>query len=256
MNKKGKSKFFAIAGIFMVFLLITGVFMTASDEKDIQQTTDKTDSTISDDISGYVESFAEKRGINPDDINNITQVRFDDLPKEVSIENVNDNNLAIYQIDYNRTSEEQDKIFVITYSVETLQSQGDIIIAQDKREFLNFGFNGEINSSTFLKSATGVEGSLNKGYVMMRKGSITGISTDLEVLNGEGNIEIVIYKNGEAVNFGNSFVINSAGIAKDYDIQSKNTVNFEPGDIISVYAKASEGLSWKDAISLIEITTD
>ena len=43
--------------------------------------------------------------------------------------------------------------------------------------------------STFLNTGTGVEASLEKGYVMMRSGSITGLSTNLEVLSGNGEIE-------------------------------------------------------------------
>ena len=173
----------------------------------------------------------------------------------MNIQNVNDNNLAIYQIDYNKSSTTQGKVFVVTYSVDKLKAQGDLIVAQDKREFLNFGFSGESDKSEFMKTATGVDGSLDKGYVMMRSGSITGISTDLETLSGNGNIEIIIYRNGQAIQFGNSFVIDSAGVKKDYDVQSKGTVPFEAGDTISAYVKSSDGVSWKDATTLVEVTT-
>lgn len=124
-----------------------------------------------------------------------------------------------------------------------------------KREFLNFGINGEVGSSMFLNTATGVEGSLEKGYVMMRSGSITGISTNLEFLNS-GNVEVVIYKNGNPIQFGNSFVSDSAGIKKDYDVQSKGTVSFEAGDTISAYIQSSDGTSLKDITTLVEITTN
>jgi hypothetical protein len=106
-----------------------------------------------------------------------------------------------------------------------------------------------------LNSANGVETSLVKGYVMMRGGSITGISTNLETLSGEGNIEIIVYKNGEAIQFGNTFVISSLGIEKDYDVQSKDTVLFEAGDVLSVALLISEGISLKDVNTLVEITT-
>jgi hypothetical protein len=106
-----------------------------------------------------------------------------------------------------------------------------------------------------MKTATGVDGSLDKGYVMMRSGSITGISTDIETLKGNGDVEIIIYRNGEAIQFGNTFVVDSNGIKKDYDVQSKETVPFEAGDTISAYVKSSDGISWKDATTLVEITT-
>ncbi|MCK9595786.1 hypothetical protein M0R19_01220 [Candidatus Pacearchaeota archaeon] len=250
--KRGRNKLFVILGIFIISLLIVSVIITAADNGEIvAEIQDK----LSDTAYEYVENFAQEKGINPEEINNITEVDFNSLPKEVNIENVNDANLAIYQIDYNISSEEQDKIFVITYAVEQLKSQGDLIISQDKREFLNFGFNREKNSSGFLETATGVEGSSEKGYVMMREGSITGISTNLEIIDGEGNLEIIIYKNGEKISFGNTFVIDSAGIKEDYDIQSKDTISFEPGDTISLYVQSSEGIFWKDVTTLVEITT-
>ena len=128
-------------------------------------------------------------------------------------------------------------------------------MVKDKREFLNFGFSGETDKSEFMKTATGVDGSLDKGYVMMRSGSITGISTDIETLSGNGNIEIIIYRNGQAIQFGNTFAVDSNGIKKDYDVQSKGTVPFEAGDTISAQVKSSDGISWKDATTLVEITT-
>ena len=255
MNKRGKSKLFAILGICIILLLITGVFITAEANSESEQIQEKKDISVSEDITDYVEKFVEKRGIDSDEINNISQINFDDLPKEVNIDNVNDANLAIYQIDYG-VSENQEKIFVITYSLEKLRTQGDLIVSEDKRGFLNFGFSRESKTSEFLESSTGVAGSLEKGYVMMRKGSITGISTNLEILSGIGEIEIVIYKNGEAINFGNSFIADSEGVKKDYDIQSKGTVAFDAGDVISAYIKISEGIIWKDVNTLIEITTD
>ncbi len=253
MNKKGRTKLFVIVGICLSILLISGLIAAA--ESSAEQIQQKTDEKVSANVQDYVEKFVEKKGINSEEINNITQVDFNSLPKEVNIENVNDANLAIYQINYNKSPEKQDKVFVITYSVEKLKSQGDLIVAQDKREFINFGFNEETDESVFLRTSVNVEGSLEKGYVMMRDGSITGISTNLETLSGEGNIEIIIYKNGEQIQFGNSFVVGSTGIKKDYDVQSKGTVEFRAGDVISAYAKVSEGISWKDASTLVEITT-
>jgi len=256
MKKKGKKKLFAVIGICMVFLLVASVFMAAGEtvKEAVQNAADTP--KIAQETYKFVENFVEKKGISPESINNVKEVDFNSLPKEVNIKNVNDANLAIYQIDYNKTQQEQDKVFVIAYSVDKLKAQGDIIVSQDKREFLNFGFSGEMTDSGFLKTATNVESSSEKGYVMIRKGSITGISTNLEVLEGAGQLEVIIYKNGEAIQFGNTFAVNFSGIQKDYDVQSEDTVTFEPGDIISVYVKSSSGISWKDVITLLEITTE
>jgi hypothetical protein len=90
---------------------------------------------------------------------------------------------------------------------------------------------------------------------MLRKGSITGISTNLEAIKGSGEIQIIIYKNNERIGFGNLVDISDSGIKKDYDIQSRDIVEFEQGDIISVYVKIQGEITWKDAITMIEIST-
>ena len=243
----------------IVVLLVIGVFVAAADlviDEGIPEFTDRVAGSLdsADKIVPYVVNFMDKRGITSDKISNLTTVDFKDLPKEVNIENVGDNNLAIYQIDYEEDGTE-DKLFVVTYSVEELRAQGDLIIAHDKRQSLRFGFAGEMIVDGFLKTATGVEGSLEKGYVMMRPGSITGLSTNLEVVNGGvGQIDIIIYKNGKQIGFGNSLNVD-VGVQTDYDVQSKDVVTFVQGDVISVYVDAPDGVVWKDVITMIEITT-
>ncbi|MBU2104784.1 MAG: hypothetical protein KKF67_03350 [Nanoarchaeota archaeon] len=252
-------KIFLGLGVGLIFLIVVGVFAAAADSTQSSDVNSETDSTLKDikEVTDkYVQNFVDKRGIKESDISSISKVDFNALPKEVNIENVGDHNLAIYEVDYTDPEKNQDKnVFVVTYSVEELRKQGDLIIAHDTREILNFGFNGESSGSEFLKTATGVESSLEKGYVMMRKGSITGLSTNLEVLNsGSGGIEIVIYKNGEEINFRNSLSA-SLGMQKDYDIQSRDNIKFEQGDIISVELKTNKDVSWKDVITMLEITT-
>lgn len=252
-----KKRLLAILGMSIIFLLVSSVIMSATREnEEIEAVKEKIkENSLPDSVQKYVGDFINKKGIPSKNINEITEVDFNSLPKEVEIENVDNTNLAIYQINYNKSNEKQENVFVITYSVEQLKSQGDLIVSQDKREFLNFGFNGEMSSSGFLKTATGVEGSLEKGYVMMRSGSITGISTNLELLSESGELEIIIYKNGNPIQFGNSFIVDGKGIKKDYDTQSRNTVLFEAGDVISLYVQTSENVSWKDVTTLLEITS-
>ncbi len=140
--------------------------------------------------------------------------------------------------------------------MEKLRTQGDLIIAQDKRQFLNFGFSGAMTSSDFLKTATGVKGSLEKGYVMVRDGSITAVSTNLEVLqNSAGSLEIIVYRNGKPIGFGNTFSTDTLGVKKDYDVQSKGIVTFQAGDVISVYIRAEGIVVWSDVVTIVEITT-
>jgi len=253
----------------MVLLLVVGVFATAADSvsSEVSEETKASVEGVIYDVSNpneirnevrtYVEKFVEKKGVPAEDITNVTEVNFEDLPKEVAIENVDNSNLAIYQVDYEEEGKEKNQIFVITYSVNELQAQGDLIIAHDKRQFLHFGMADERSDSGFLKTATGVEGSLDNGYVMMREGSITGISTSLDVAkaDSEGEISIIIYKNGEAIRFSNTLDASSVETKKDYDVQSSEVVTFEAGDLISAYVEGQGDIAWESVITMVEITT-
>jgi hypothetical protein len=262
--KRGSArKLISIFSAIVILIMAIGVYAeTELSSQEVAQISEKVDRIVtpalSDAVQGYVTAFAEKKGVKAENINNISEVDFDSLPKEVNIENIGDTNLAIYQVNYNESSsQEQKNLFVITYSTEKLAKQGDIIVAQDKRQFLNFGSEEEMNKG-FLKTAAGVEGSLETGYVMMRSGSITGISTSLDVINtnSDAKIEIIVYKNGEPISFSNSIDASSSGVKKDYDIQSKEVVEFQPGDVISAYTKVVDGdASYKSIITMVEITT-
>jgi hypothetical protein len=241
---RGHMKYLSII-ITTILLLTTSLFLVAA----------ATDDIIKKGTQDYLKDFINKKGITSEKVGNITEVKFTELPKEVSIENIDDTNIAIYEIGYEEGQIEK-QVFVITYSVEQLKTQGDLIIAHDKRQFLNFGYNGEMTASGFLNTATGVSGDTNKGYLMMREGSITGISTNLEITkNSPSQIEIIIYKNGKAVKFSNTISARNEGIEKDYDIQSSGIVRFSPGDLISVYLQTGNEVLLKDAITLVEITT-
>lgn len=205
-------------------------------------------SALSEDVEDFVKKVAEKKGINGADIKSVEEVDFNNLPKEIKFENIDDTNLAIYQI--NTTDQ---PVFIISASGKNIQK----IIKQEiyTTSLLNFGINGEANDSVFMDTATGIKSGLNKGYVMMKDGSITGISTSMEVLEEwPGPIEVIIYLNGEEAGFRNSIDTSLTGIKKDYAIQSRGVVTFKPGDVISAYAN-SNGAKFKDAVTLIEITS-
>jgi len=235
--------------------IMAAVLLLAIGALAISAQTNSSVSNIGEKVSGYVQDFVSKRGIDPQDINGIRQVDFESLPKEVNIENVGDSNLAIYEINYSDNNKNQ-KVYVITYSVEQLRSQGDLIVAQDKRNFLDFGFSGVMGETGFLETSTGVETSGAKGYVMVRDGSITAVSTNLEVIQSNaGQIEIIVLKNGEPISFGNTISSDSLGVKKDYDVQSKDIVIFQAGDVISVVARKTGNVAWQDVITMVEITT-
>lgn len=246
-----------VVGLFLVlFLAIGALVISAQVSPEVSEAiANVAPSLISEKVSGFVEGFVKEQGIDPENIDGIREVDFNSLPKEVNIENVNDANLAIYEINYSNNQENK-QVYVITYSVEQLRSQGDLIVAQDKRNFLDFGFSGVMSEPKFLQTSAGVETSSYKGYIMPRDGSITAISTNLEIIQANtGQIEIIVLKNGQPISFGNTFITDDLGIKKDYDIQSKGVVEFQAGDVISVFVQKTGDVSWRDVITLIEITT-
>ena len=232
-NKEKMKKIFVISLIVGIFLMLSGVFAQTA---------------LSEELDEFVKKVAEKKRINETEITNVTQVDFNDLPEEVKIENIDDSNIALYKID-----SENKSTFVITYSYNGFKK----VSTQDyyTTSLLHFGIEKTTNESVFLETATGVSGDLNKGYVMLRKGSITGISTNLEVTKGNGEIQIIIYKNDEEIGFRNLVDASTSGIKKDYDIQSREIVEFEPGDTISIYAESTDGVKFKDVITTLEISS-
>ena len=180
----------------------------------------------------------------------IVEVNFSDLPEEVGIENIENTSIVIYEVNYSSKP-----LFVITSTSEVFEKE-DVVPICETRMLLSFGLSGESKESNFLNMVSGVESSLEKGYVVMRDGSVIGISTNLEISNSVKDeiVEVIIYKNGEEVGFRNSLYADSSGVKVDYDIQSKGIVNFKAGDVISVYLKSENGVSWRDATATVEIT--
>lgn len=214
--------------IGVILFLAVGVVATAS--------------TIPDAVNEVV----KEKGMNTAEIKSVNSVNYSDLPKEIEIENIDKTNLEIYEV-----AVAEEKMFVLTFGGEQIDKPVEV----EQKQFLSFGYSGEIQTG-FLQSSSGVTMSKDRGYVMMRGGSITGMSTNLEVLDAinEGRIEIVIYKNGEAINFGNEVSASSSGVQKDYDVQSSGVVTYEAGETISVYIDGDEALV-KDVITMIEIST-
>ena len=227
-------KLFVIFGICMVLLLAGGVFAE--------------NLAVSDEVDSFVTDVIGEKGIAKENVKSVEKVDFTDLPEEINIENIDETNLAVYEVDYG----EEKPVFILTVSDTTFKKTLKKIA---NKMILNFGYSGEFSDSLFLETATGVQTSSEKGYVMMRPGSITGLSTNLEVLDikDSGEVEIIIYKNKEPMGFRNSFIVNVTGNNKDYDLISKDTLTFEPGDVISVYTNVKGDLIAKDIITIMEI---
>ncbi|MEA3329300.1 MAG: hypothetical protein U9Q06_00995 [Nanoarchaeota archaeon] len=200
---------------------------------------------VTEEVKDYVQSFVEKGGIQEDEIEGVKKIDKSNLPEEVEIKEINENNVGIYEVNYTQQNQSK-KIYVVTYSTEEFKEKSEVKNVQS----LNFGFARSSNLSGYLDSVNGVS-TENSGYVMMRPGSITGISTSLE-LSGDGEVEIKIYKNGEDTGFSN--LISSEDKGFDYDLQSEEVINYNAGDRIAVYVELRGDMIWSNVITLVEIT--
>jgi len=246
MHKKGQSKYW-LFGIIILFLVV-GVM--AAEGEGIS----KKISSLSNETESFIKSFAEK-DISAGEINSIEQIDLQNPPEEVKLgDKIADTNIAIYEVNYTQENENKN-LFVVTYSSEKFEVPLELKPA-NAIEYLSFGETLETSGSVYLKTNTGVRSSAEKGYVMMDAGSVTGISTNIEAVSGEGRINVIVYVNGEDVGLRNLIYVDSAGIKKDYDKQSKDVIKFQPGDVISVYVETQGGVSWKDAINLVKIELD
>ncbi|MCA9487975.1 MAG: hypothetical protein KC516_03370 [Nanoarchaeota archaeon] len=224
-------KYFLIL-IFGMFILASGVLA---------------ESLSNDKFDNFVNKVVKEK-VGDKEVRDVKKVDFKELPNQVSLENIDETNLALYEVD----TGENKPFYVITVSDEVFK---ETIKNYANKMFLDFGLSGSFEDSQFLYSAAGVQSSMEKGYVMLREGSITGISTNLEVVetSGEGEVEVIIYKNSEPVGFRNTFYLDSNGIKRDYDTVSENSILFEAGDVISVYVKVNGNANIKDVITLLEV---
>lgn len=205
---------------------------------------------LSNSVQEMVKTAVAEKGVDISKIKSVEEVDFSNLPPEIDIQNIDNTSLSLYKID----DGSEKPFYIISVSEEKFVQVAEKIAG---KMLLNFGYKDYLAESSFLQSAVGTSTSFDKGYVMIRKGSVTGISTSLEITStdGSGTIEIILYKNGEEVGFRNVIVADKTGVKKDYDSMSENTVNFEQGDVISAYVKITENVQVKDINSLAEIIT-
>jgi hypothetical protein len=226
-------KIFFVLPIVMILLLTAGVIAETS--------------ILSEDFQNFVKEVGESKGIEKDSIKNIKQVDFNENKENIKIENIDDTNLAIFELEVEGS---EGPVFVITASDQQFRKT---IEKYTNKMLLSFG-KKNLNDSAFMDSAAGITTSEQKGYVMMRDGTITGISTSVEILDGQGDIEIILYKNGQPTGFKNQF--NEKGIQTDYDLQSEGIIEFQKGDILSMKINNKNLINIKDINSLLEVMTD
>jgi hypothetical protein len=206
--------------------------------------------SVTSDINNYVKGFIEKGGLNGSSVDQITEIDQSSLPDDVEIKEVDKNKVGIYEVNYTGDSGDKESVYVVTYSTPKLKQKAETKNVQ----IVVFGSSTSNNESKFLDSSTGVQTGENAGYVMLHSGSLTGISSSSGILEGDGQIVIKIYKNGEDTGFEN--LISSEDDKKiDYDLQSEGAVSYDAGDIISVYVEQQGNLKWGNVITSVEITS-
>ncbi|MCX6749420.1 MAG: hypothetical protein NTW17_01595, partial [Candidatus Pacearchaeota archaeon] len=94
-------KLFAGVLIFLLVLAVGAIVISAQTSDNVSETFSNIISgKVGEDVLGYVQDFVSKRGIDAQDVQGVQQVDFNALPKEVNIENIDNSNLAIYEINY------------------------------------------------------------------------------------------------------------------------------------------------------------
>ncbi len=130
------------------------------------------------------------------------------------------------------------------------------------RDTFGAGHNLTFNDDSYLRGFDGADMSATLGWVMMRKGSITGISYShtLDSRSNTDSITFEIHVNGTPAGLtlktkdylggdvGNDF--------SDQRVQSRNIDTFAAGDVISVFANFATGsvTGFIDTFVLFEIT--
>lgn len=226
--------------IFLILIIIisAGAFAQSISEE-----------ILGKEVSDYIKNIASNKGIDNSQIKGIKKIDSNKLPDQIDIKHIDKNNVGIYEVNYTSQNDSR-QLFIVTYSTDNLVAKTD----SKNVQYFSFGISGNNSESTYLETSVGVKTSEEVGYVMIRSGSITGISTSLEIYDGKGSVEIKVYKNGKDTGFSN--LISSKDKKKiDYDAQSEGILEYVPGDVISVYVYQNGKLNWGNVVTSVETTS-
>jgi hypothetical protein len=234
-----------VIGLFL--LVSAGVLAQTISE---EQTGSEDEIDIDADTEEYIKDFVNKGNIaKQEEVNKVSQINQSKLPQDVEIKNIEENKVGIYEVNYTKEGQ-QKKVFVVTYATSQLKVKETAITKNVQNMY--FGFTGISSKDSYLETG-GVSLNGEKGYVMLREGSITGISTSLD-LSGSGKVFISVFKNGENTGFHN--LIDTENSKKiDFDLQSEEIVSYSPGDVISVYVETSGNVNWGNVVTTVETTS-
>ncbi|MAG07214.1 hypothetical protein CMI46_00150 [Candidatus Pacearchaeota archaeon] len=201
----------------------------------------------------FVEEFVEDTNfVDSGEVNSVAQINQSELPEDIQIQDIEENSIGIFEVNFTESdTQEEKKVFVVTYATNDFKKKAVAITKNVQNLF--FGMAESQVISAYLETANGVQTGEDSGYVMMRDGSVTGISTTLEV-SGKGKLFISVYKNGEDTGFHNLISTDGDGEI-DFDLQSEDVVKYRPGDVISVYVRQSGEVSWNNVVTMVETTS-
>lgn len=183
----------------------------------------------------YIRSLTEKQGI--ENISNITKLDKSFLPDEIDVSNIEENQVGIYEIEYDDFGILRN-IFVVSYISDEVVE----VFREPVENSFYFTFNkNNLSFSSFVGS-----------YVMLKSGSITGLSSFVS-LSGNGKVFLYVYRNGESINFFNE--ISSGEVDTiDFDLQSVGLNEFDEGDILSLYIVLEGEVSIDEVSSILKVT--
>lgn len=234
-----------IFGTVLVLVLLLGVMSINVSSQSSSDSSNSTDTNETGAPEGLLENVANETGSNVDELKS----------NKTNLSEVTGSNEAygtdLEAFEIQGQSLGNDSVFAISPS-GNVGEKDKKVVNKYARSFISFGYSGQTNGSRFLDSSSGVKTSKDRGYVMTRSGSITGISSMIDDGSSGSELEVNIYKNGEEVGLRN-YMTSSSGLNKDVDVQSKNILKFDKGDVLSVEVNTDNSNSWSDASTSVEV---
>jgi hypothetical protein len=243
--------------VLLLFLVVMFILSAGVLAQEIVEDSEDGDIQIpelsQEEIEEFVKGFVRKSNfVKDEEVKSVSIVNQSELPDDIEIKDIDENNVGIYEVNFTEEASNQSKkIFVVTYATNNFKKKNVVITKNIQSMY--FGLSGSETTSEFLETSTGVKSGEQIGYVMLRGGSITGVSTSLE-LNGNGRLLIRVYKNGEDTGFHN-LISTDGDQTIDFDLQSEDILNYNPGDVISVYVEKIGRVTWGNVVTTVETTS-
>tara|TARA_R110002051_G_scaffold87942_3_gene155060 strand:- start:5424 stop:6125 length:702 start_codon:yes stop_codon:yes gene_type:complete len=168
--------------------------------------------------------------------------------------------------DGNETIEKDLKVEGNAEFSRDLTATGDLTVIGNligQRAYFHAGEVSGLNTSTYLQYGDGTRMASTNGHIMIRAGSITGISTCWNVVNVQNGEQGVLYAAADAkingtTKFGTSnvsFNANSTGL-KAINVQDRGVDTFVAGDVLSMYANLTGSGNIEGDVSNMNVSVE